>query len=68
MHPVLEDVRAEGHTSYRAMALELNSRGILTARGGRWHPATVRNLVRRSRPDRFTWHEGDVATSGPEQA
>ncbi len=67
MAPVLEDVRTEGHTSYRAMALELNRRGILTARGGRWHPATVRNLVRRLRADRFAWHEGDVTISGPKQ-
>jgi hypothetical protein len=65
---VLEDVRAEGHASYRAVAHELNRRGILTARGGRWHPATVRNLVRRQRADRFTWREGDVTVSHPEQA
>jgi DNA invertase Pin-like site-specific DNA recombinase len=68
MAPVLEDVRAEGHASYRAMARELNRRGILTVRGGRWHPATVRNLIRRLRAGRFTWHEGDVTVSHPEQA
>ncbi len=68
MRPVLEDVRAEGHTSYRAMARELDRRGILTARGGRWHPATVRNLVRRQRAERFIWNEGDVTVSRPVQA
>ena len=68
MRPVLEDVRAEGHTSYRAMSQELDRRGILTARGGQWHPATVRNLVRRLRSDRFTWYEGDVTVSPPERA
>jgi DNA invertase Pin-like site-specific DNA recombinase len=63
MHPVLEDVRAEGHRSYRAMAHELNRRGILTARGGRWHPATVRNLVRRFRVDRFADTSLETASS-----
>ncbi|HUT49461.1 MAG TPA: recombinase family protein [Alphaproteobacteria bacterium] len=53
MAPVLDDIRAEGHTSYRAVAHELNRRGILTARGGRWYAATVRNLVRRLRADVF---------------
>ncbi len=66
--PVLEDVGAEGHTSYRAMARELNRRGILTARGGRWHPGTVRNLVHRQRAERFIWNEVDVTVSRPERA
>jgi len=38
------------------MARELNRRGILTARGGQLQPATVRNLIRRLRADKFTWH------------
>lgn len=44
---ILADVRSEGATSLSAIAKELNVRGILTARGGRWHPSTVRNLVSR---------------------
>ncbi|WP_348520809.1 recombinase family protein [Algicella marina] len=39
--------RAERHTSLRAIARELNDRGILTRRGGRWHVSNVRNLVER---------------------
>jgi DNA invertase Pin-like site-specific DNA recombinase len=45
--PVVEDVRASGHTSLRAMAEELNARGMLTRRGGRWHVSTVMNLLKR---------------------
>lgn len=45
--PILDAIRAEGHTTLRAMASELNARGILTRRGGPWHVSTVTNLVRR---------------------
>jgi DNA invertase Pin-like site-specific DNA recombinase len=44
---IVEDVRAGGATSFAAIAKELNGRGILTARGGRWHPSSVRNLLIR---------------------
>jgi DNA invertase Pin-like site-specific DNA recombinase len=43
--PVIEAVRAEGMTSLHAIADELNRRGILTRRNGRWYPTTVRNLL-----------------------
>ena len=36
-----------GATSLRAIAAELNDRGILTRRGGRWHVSTVMNLLDR---------------------
>jgi DNA invertase Pin-like site-specific DNA recombinase len=45
--PVIEDIQAAGITSYRAIAVELNARGILTARGRSWYPTTVRQLLRR---------------------
>jgi DNA invertase Pin-like site-specific DNA recombinase len=45
--PVVEDVRACGATSLRAIAAELNARGMLTRRGGRWHVSTVMNLLER---------------------
>jgi len=47
LRPVIEDLRAEGVTSVRGIAAALNSRGIVTARNGRWHPATVQSLLRR---------------------
>lgn len=43
--PIIEAVRAEGHTSLRAIAAELNQRGIMTARGGKWGPSGVRDLI-----------------------
>ena len=45
--PVIEDIRAAGHTSLRAVAAELNDRGMLTRREGRWHVSNVRNLLAR---------------------
>ena len=34
-------------TSLRAIAVELNARGMLTRRGGRWHVSTAMNLLDR---------------------
>jgi hypothetical protein len=45
--PVVEDIRAGGATSLRAMADELNRRGIVTRRGRRWHVSNVGNLLSR---------------------
>ena len=42
---VLADIRAAGATSLRAIAAELNRRGMLTRRGGRWQVSNVRNLI-----------------------
>ena len=47
LRAVVEDIQVSGISSLRAMAGELNSRGILTRRGGRWHVSTVTNLLRR---------------------
>jgi DNA invertase Pin-like site-specific DNA recombinase len=46
--PVVEAIRAEGTTTLAGIAGELNARGILTARGGRWHATTIRNLLARA--------------------
>ena len=45
--PVISDIRAGGATSLRAIAGELNDRGMLTRRGGRWHVSTVMSLLDR---------------------
>lgn len=45
--PVLQDIRVQGSDTLRAIASELNDRGIRTRRGGRWHVSTVRNLLKR---------------------
>ena len=44
---MVADIPASGATSLRAMAGELNARGMLTRRGGRWHVSTVMNLLDR---------------------
>lgn len=41
------EIRADGHTSLRQIAAELDRRGILTRQGGAWHVSTVSNLLRR---------------------
>jgi DNA invertase Pin-like site-specific DNA recombinase len=43
--PVIEAIRADGHNSLRAIAAELNERGIVTARGGKWGPQSVSDLL-----------------------
>lgn len=45
--PVVDDIRATGTTSMKGIAAELNARGILTARKGRWHPTSVKRLLER---------------------
>ncbi len=42
---LIEDLRANGHTTLRALASELNTREIPAPRGGRWHPESVRVLL-----------------------
>ncbi|MCT4332774.1 recombinase family protein [Paracoccus sp. YLB-12] len=45
--PLMGELKGLGFTSLRAIAAELNRRGILTRRGGGWHVSTVRNLIAR---------------------
>jgi DNA invertase Pin-like site-specific DNA recombinase len=45
--PVIADIEAGGHTSLRAIAAELNGRGMITRRAGRWQVSNVRGLLRR---------------------
>lgn len=45
--PVLTAIRNEGHCSLRAIADQLNARGMMTRRGRRWHVSSVRNSLRR---------------------
>lgn len=45
--PIIEQLKAQGLTSYHRLAEALNVRGVRTARGGTWQAATVRNIVLR---------------------
>ena len=57
--PVIADIRCGGSTSLREIAGELNARGMLTRRGGRWHVCTVMNLL-----DRLGLREATCASPG----
>lgn len=46
--PVVAAIKAEGKTSLRAIADELNKRGITTARGGEWSAVQVKRVVDRT--------------------
>ncbi len=45
--PVVEELRAAGATGLRALARGLNDRNVPAPRGGAWHAAQVRHLLRR---------------------
>ena len=47
LSPILDSIRAGGHGSLRAIASELNARGMRTRRGVRWCVSNVRNLLTR---------------------
>lgn len=45
--PVIRHLQAEGQASLPALAKALNERGMVTPRGRKWHPSSVRNLIAR---------------------
>lgn len=52
IRPMIEAIRAAGNVGLGAIAGALNARGVRTARGGRWHASTVRNVLARSKLSR----------------
>lgn len=48
VYPVIEVMREKGK-SLRAIAVELESLGVQTARGGKWTPTAVKNIIERIR-------------------
>ncbi len=48
LRDAVDAIRSEGHTTLRALAEQLNIRGIRTRRGGHWHVSTVQNLLVRT--------------------
>ena len=47
LQAIVDDIRSLGITSVRSVAAELNTRGILTPRGGSWHPTSAARLLFR---------------------
>ena len=45
--PLIRDVQRAGARTLRDIADALNARGIATARGGRWHATSVKNILDR---------------------
>lgn len=45
--PVISDIQRSGAITMQDIASALNLRGIPTARGGKWYPTSVRNVLRR---------------------
>jgi DNA invertase Pin-like site-specific DNA recombinase len=45
--PIVRQIEATGVKTPKAIAEALNARGVKTARGGQWHPTTVRLLLAR---------------------
>jgi len=51
--PIVASLRNSGIADLRGLACALNARGIRTARGGRWHVSSVKNVIDRARRQRF---------------
>lgn len=45
--PIVDEIRAQGATSLRAIAAALNERGVPGAQGGKWYASNVRLLLKR---------------------
>jgi hypothetical protein len=55
---IIRELRATGFVSRRALANELNRRGVPTAHGGRWHHTTVVRIL--TRVDQLTSENGRI--------
>jgi hypothetical protein len=47
LRTIVDEMRSQGITNVRSIAAELNARGILTPRGGSWHPTSAARLLAR---------------------
>lgn len=48
LKPLIEEIVLDGASTYREVAEGLNDRGIVTARGGVWYPASARTVMARA--------------------
>jgi hypothetical protein len=55
IRPLIAAIQAAGNVGLGAIASALNRRGVRTARGGKWHASTARNVLARSAPPRRRW-------------
>jgi DNA invertase Pin-like site-specific DNA recombinase len=47
LRAIVDDFKSQGTVTVRAIAAELNARGILTPCGGTWHPTSTARLLAR---------------------
>jgi Recombinase len=47
LRAIVDDMRAQGIVSIRQIAEALNTRGILTPRGGHWHATSAARVLGR---------------------
>lgn len=47
LRATVEEIRESGITSFAGIARTLNAQKIRTARGGKWHPTSVKRLLER---------------------
>lgn len=45
--PIIREAQKAGASTLRDVADALNARGVATARGGRWHATSVKNVLER---------------------
>ena len=50
--PIIREVQAAGHSSFNAIAEQLNARKVATANGGRWRHVQVRQILDRAAGNR----------------
>jgi hypothetical protein len=64
--PTIRKLRKAGFVSIKAIARELNERGIPTARGGKWRLTTVTRLLQRLKRLEASSRTGATPTSDAE--
>lgn len=47
LRATMEEIKESGTTSFSGIAKKLNAQKIKTARGGKWHPSSVKRLLER---------------------
>ena len=47
LQPVIQELQEHGITGLRAIGRALNERGVVTPRGGKWHPTSVLRVMER---------------------
>ena len=66
--PIIRDIQTAGHTSFNAIAGQLNARKVATANGGRWRHVQVRQILGRAKWQPFVKTYQQHAKTGASRA